>query len=397
MSILIIGVLGTLIYLSSGELTTKETGLLSTILTILSIITTWIMSHIYSSYSHKQAIKEVKDAHQENLQTYALKAAEKVNNLSDQLNKLSIYLDDELENTDYDTVEEILRSREERLHSAIHMIGMLKSINDTSLSDWQGVIGEQIEEQREERQEREEDLRELVGKMETLWSTRRFSDDSQYLENQINDLQKEVRILIASIGGVAVKIPKPRKKIRRDIENKCPICNNELSYKQRAKPNSYKAIDCPSCNIKLISKYSKDDDEFLIEERTDKEETILCPECSNAITISLSNYPSSSSTTKCGECKSTIRAIRLHDTGIKTTSRPSPSAALTDDFLTQVQELLPKQPWPKDIHKVVATKLSCSNAMVSKATKVLIRRGIYKEQIDGKLYELVEVKLRRDQ
>jgi len=96
----IAGVLGVLLYLSTGELTTRETGLLSTILTILSVIAAWVVSHLYSSSGHAKAIEEVKGAHQENLQTYALKAAEKVTNLSDQLNKLSIYLQEELENTD---------------------------------------------------------------------------------------------------------------------------------------------------------------------------------------------------------------------------------------------------------------------------------------------------------
>lgn len=391
MSLMAAGVLGTLIYLSTGELTTRETGLLSTILTILSLVVAWIMSHLYSSSSHKQAIEEVKGAHQENLQTYALKASEKVNNLSDQLNKLSIYLEEELESTDYDTVEETLRAREERLHSAIHMIGMLKSVNDTALSDWQGVIGDQLEEQREERQEREEDLRELVERMEGLWTSMSSTGGDRHLANQLNALQKEMRILMAGVSGVSVKIPKPRKNVRRDIDKNCPSCNNALSYRQRAKANSHKAIDCPSCNVKLISRYSKDDDDFVLEERCDKNETLSCPECGGNVSIKLNNYPSTSRTTKCQDCNSTVRAIRLHDGGIKVTSHPTASIKLTEGILNQVKDLLPEQPWPKDIHKEIAVKLGCSNQLISKATKELIRRGIYKEQIDGRLYELVEV------
>lgn len=388
----VVGVIGILIYLSTGELTTRETGLLSTILTILSVIAAWVVSHYYSTSSHRQAIEEVKTTHQENLQTYALKAAEKVTNLSNQLNKLSIYLEEEIENTEYETVEESLRSREERLHSAIHMIGMLKSINDTSLSDWQGVIGEQLEEQREEREEKEEELRELVIRLETLWDSQSIDSSTDYrLQQQLDALQRDIRLLMAGVVGVSVKLHKPRKKVRRNVEKKCPICGNDLSFQQRARANSHKAIECPSCNNKLVSRYSKDDDDFIVEKREEVNETINCPDCNEEITFALDNYPSTSKSMKCDNCASSIRATRLPNGEIKLSSHPAPSIQLTDEIIDEVNKLLPKQPWPKDIHKQIADKLCYSNSLISKATKELIRRGLYKEQIDGKLYELVEV------
>lgn len=381
-----------LIYLSTGELTTKETGLLSTILTILSVIAAWIVSHLYSTSSHRQAIEEVKSAHQENLQTYALKAAEKVTNLSNQLNKLSIYLEEELENSDYETVEESLRAREERLHSAIHMIGMLKSINDTSLSDWHGVIGEQLEEQREEREEKEEELRELANRLETLWGSQLIGASSDHhLQQQLDVLQKDMRLLMAGVGGVSVKLHKPRKKVRREVEKVCPVCGNNLMFQQRARTNSHKAIECTGCNNSLVSKYSKDNDDFIIVKREEVEETINCPDCSEKIIIALDNYPSTSNTTKCDSCESSIRVVRLPTCEVKLTSRPAPSIKLTEDIISEVKNLLPNQPWPKDIHKEIADKLNYSNSLISKATKELIRQGLYKEQIDGKLYELIEV------
>ena len=104
--------------------------------------------------------------HNENLRTYALKAAEKVNNLSEQLNRLSLYLEDDLqEESNYS------ESSNQRIISAIHMIAMLKSVNDTSLSDWQGVIGEEIEEHRKEAEEREIILTNLMDKVERLWGS----------------------------------------------------------------------------------------------------------------------------------------------------------------------------------------------------------------------------------
>lgn len=388
----VVGVMGILIYLSTGELTIRETGLLSTILTVLSVFATGVVSHLYSTSSHRQAIKEVKSAHQENLQTYALKAAEKVTNLSNQLNKLSIYLKEELENTEYETVEESLRSREERLYSAIHMIGMLKSINDTSLSDWQGVIGEQLEEQREEREEKEENLRELANRLESLWNSQSIDTNTDYsLQQQLDALQKDIRLLMTGVGGVSVRLHKPRNKVRRGVEKKCPICSNELSFQQRARANSHKSIECPSCNNKLVSRYSKHNDDFIVEKREEADEINNCPDCGEDISFTLDNYPTTSKAMECNNCASTIRVTRLPNGEIKLSSLPAPSIQLTDEIIDAVNKLLPKQPWPKDIHKQIADQLGYSNSLISKATKELIRRGLYKEQIDGRLFELIEV------
>lgn len=108
------------------------------------------MSHIYAQTSQKLAVQEVKEFHQANLRTYALKAAEKVNNLSNELNLLSVYLQQELDSADYDSTDEELLAKEERLESAIHIINTLKSVNDTALSDWEGVIGDELDQQRVE-------------------------------------------------------------------------------------------------------------------------------------------------------------------------------------------------------------------------------------------------------
>lgn len=383
----ICGVVGVLIYLSIGELSTRETGLLSTILTILSVLAAWILSHLYAANSHKRAISDVKSAHQENLQTYALKAAEKVNNLSDQLNKLSIYIEEELETNTHETIEETLRAREERLYSTVQMIGMLKSVNDTSLSDWQGVIGEQLEEQREEREEREEELRELVSRLEDLWS----KESDRKVDHQLADLQRDVRVLMAGVGGVTFKAKPPRKNTRRDVTVKCPECSNELNYRQRARINSNKSIDCAECKTKLISLYSKEIDEFELIRREPVAESFQCSACTNEIQRELDNFPSTSIVTKCDHCENKLKIVRLSNRQLKVTTSPGIPKVLTDDMLDQIKNLLPEQPWPKDTHKDIAAKLDISPTVVSKATRILINKGEFKEQINGKLYELVEV------
>ena len=140
----VIAIITILFYLSTGDLTIRETGLLSTLLTVLSIIATLIVAHIYSQSTYRKALEEVKDTYQSNIKTYALNAAEKVNNLSNQLSSLSAYLQEDLDQTEFESVNETLRSREERIESSIQIINMLRSVNDTTLSDWKGVIGDEL-------------------------------------------------------------------------------------------------------------------------------------------------------------------------------------------------------------------------------------------------------------
>ena len=80
---------------------------------------------------------------------FALKAAEKVDNLSQELDRLTAYLQQELTDAaggaPQAATPEALRLKDARIESAIHIIGTLKSVNDRSLSDWQGVIGDELD------------------------------------------------------------------------------------------------------------------------------------------------------------------------------------------------------------------------------------------------------------
>src|SRR5437867_1365888 len=140
------GIIMCIYLIARAELTSRESAMLGILVTILSVLASWLVTHFYSSSQYESAIVEVRDEYRNNLRTYALKAAEKVNNLSNELNKLSIYLEEELNYTDYRSSDEELLAKEERIESAIHLIRTLKSVNDTALSDWEGVIGEELDE-----------------------------------------------------------------------------------------------------------------------------------------------------------------------------------------------------------------------------------------------------------
>ena len=237
--ILVLAIIGLLIYLSTGELTQRETGLLSILLTILSIIATLIVSYIYSESNYSKALEEVKETYQSNLKTYALNAAEKVNNLSEQLTRLSMYLQEELDHSDYESENEVIRSREERIESSIHIINTLKSVNDTTLNDWKGVIKEELEEQLEEREEREEELMDMVERIQSLeerWEDQKdnlvFRHETADLIPELEKLRKELRLIVSGVTGTRVKSRKPRKQLRRTIEKNFPDCGASITYTQ---------------------------------------------------------------------------------------------------------------------------------------------------------------------
>lgn len=58
---------------------------------------------------------------------------------------------------------------------------------------------------------------------------------------------------------------------------------------------------------------------------------------------------------------------------------------IDETLLDQVDMVLPPQPWPKGVHKEVASKLSITHALASDAIQKLILSGRRSEQIDGEV------------
>jgi hypothetical protein len=59
----------------------------------------------------------------------------------------------------------------------------------------------------------------------------------------------------------------------------------------------------------------------------------------------------------------------------------------SEEFLEQVDALLPRQPWPIGIHKEIADKLKVTNGRVSRAIYHLIRKGKRLDQKGGRLFD----------
>ena len=69
-------------------------------------------------------------------------------------------------------------------------------------------------------------------------------------------------------------------------------------------------------------------------------------------------------------------------------SKPEP--ALTDDFIDQVDRLLPPQPWPQHVHRRVAESLGCKRITALKAIEALIGSGRRNRQRGGVVYDAAD-------
>ena len=60
---------------------------------------------------------------------------------------------------------------------------------------------------------------------------------------------------------------------------------------------------------------------------------------------------------------------------------------LTEEFLSEVREALPPQPWKPGVHRVLARNLSAHPSFIHDAIEILIERGEFCEQKDGVVYK----------
>jgi len=377
------GIVTCLWRITSAAPTPNEALLLSLFLTLLSIIGSWIVSRYYSESSYNKSLR-----------IFALKAAEKVTNLSNELDRLSVFIQQELKDNDYESPAEALLAKNIRFEGAIHIINTLKSVNDRSLSDWQGVIGEEISAQREVQEEREETLRELLERLDslqhaTLDSTQSHHDEErEHLFSEVASIRNELRFLASRVSGVPVVPTRVPKK--SDVQKPCPNCGHILQYRQKSKAKNVKGMQCTKCGARLCSREA--DGDFILSPRTLVDDNVTCPSCGQRLGIKMDPVPGSVLDIDCLHCKVALRVSRGH-TGLRSRLRGqakagNPPMPLGEEFLGRVADLMGTQPWAKGQSQIVAGTLDVSPRLVGRATQELIRRGVFKPQIDGKLYAL---------
>jgi PAS domain-containing protein len=369
---MLIGIVACLWRLTAGPSTPNEALLLSLVLTIFSMVGSWIASRHYAEVSFNR-----------NLRLFALKAAEKVTNLSDELNRLSAFLQEELKSTEYESPAESLLAKNVRIEGAIHVINTLKSVNDRSLSDWQGVIGEEISAQREMEDEREESLRELLDRLESLSA----HGPEEALRTEVESIRTDLRFLAAQITGVPVSARRLKGKI--DVQKRCPQCAQPVQYRQRVTLGGINALDCTHCGSKLYSKVV--DGGFELKVRVPISEEIMCPSCAKVNKVTIDPVPGAIQDVNCHSCNASIRVIRApRQLRLKLRAKSQGTSAepvsLSEELLARVRDLMGQQPWPSGRSRAVALEMGVHHGIVQAAIQELVRRGVFRLQVDGTLY-----------
>jgi transcription elongation factor Elf1 len=394
------GIAVCIFFITQSTMTDRESAMLGILLTILSVLASWIITDMYGAAQYSETLREVKDEHRNNLRTYALKAAEKVNNLSNELNKLSLYLEQELNYTDYRTAEEELLAKEERIESAIHLVRTLKSVNDTGLSDWEGVIGEELDQRREEQEEKEEAFTALVERVESLIEDQRQDvegsrNDATVVRQEVESLKKELQVATRQLGETTIPRHVRKKEPKQDVEAACPACGTHIAYQQRASLRSVKLIPCKACGARLVSRFTERG-VFSLTPRSHEPVEVLCPHCEVQNSVPLDNVPGSSVMASCSSCQHSFRVLRTIDTAsvaaVRTANASAPvgKIVINEEMLERVRREMPAQPWPTGTHHEIATKLELSTAELRRAVNELIKRGKFLQQIDGVLYTPVQ-------
>lgn len=352
------------------------------------------MSHYYFIKSKESEIDKVNTIHNANLRTYALQAAEKVNNLSNELAKLSTFLRDYLQNPhEEDSRDVVLRVKEERIGSVIHIVEMLRSVNETSLSDWRSVIGDELDRKRLDEAkidiENKKILSDILDKIDDLSGDR-------------NENSKDIMVTkeLERFGQIISKMSESNSwhsresgasGLQRPTRNNyalasCPECGNQIKVRLNSSMIvKIKAVTCQVCKTKLVtSQRNNGEPELLLREK--KKEIVPCPQCNTANDCYLDNVIGATTEKKCNECHFSFRLSRSQN-GLVMRSE-STVIRLTDEdaILDTVKLLLPPQPWPKGISHEIAEKLDKPKRIITKAINSLIERGDFKHQVGGKLY-----------
>ncbi len=403
LTILISVFVGLVVGLSLKAVTSTENVLISVVLTLLSVVVTWVVGHFYAKQVREAEIDKINEAHEKNLKTYALNAAEKVTNISKEIGLLSGYLSQYLESEDDEDISVILGVRDELISGTIHMLNTLRSVNDTGLSDWKGVIGEELDQKREEEEEKEEEkeedtkeyAKELLEKIEHLMgeTAKQEKGDEinvKILRGEFRDEIYELRNEIAKILiGTSSRRPtssyttsSTRALSLRTLF--CPACDAPVKVRVSRKGKAIiKGIDCRKCGTRLVSR-PDDQGEPILDIRKEIAERVACLSCENDVEVMLDNVNGVHKVEVCGVCKTELRVIRTKS-GVTVRL-----VNLESKFISAVRAALPPQPWPKGIHKEVAEELGTTGREVQKAIAILISDGIFQHQVNGVVVEDIQ-------
>ena len=160
--------------------------------------------------------------------------------MSNQIARLITFIDGENFSSEK-TQEESYKLLCERQRASVHMLETLKSMNDTSLSDWEGVIGDRLDAKRRLDEQRDYDINELI---ETIKSAARSEIDTHAItKTDYDGMLRELKDLTLTQSS----LPASRAPMSRAMN--CPLCSHEV----RLRTNSRGHIRCsPSAPMAQI-------------------------------------------------------------------------------------------------------------------------------------------------
>jgi hypothetical protein len=377
--------------------TPNEALLLSLFMTVLSVLASWIISRYYAKASYEDSLK-----------VFARKAAEKVNNLSNELDRLSGFLEKALDEDEFGSPSEELLAKSIRFEDAVHLITALRSFNDTSLSDWRSIIGDELSKQKEEEQKeqlkREDRLREIVERLDHIEneSIQLYDPtekrESERLRTEFALLHAEMRRLASQVGGVQLSRPK-----RAAFAASCPRCGEVVEYTHNVKKVPTKGVECSSCGARLYSQSTGENS--VLKERKPIPEVIQCPNCRCESIENIDPLFGTNCEFECPTCHKNLRAVRTKKGfNVKVSGPGHPLMAdslavsttsgkpvdFSESLLENVRALMGPQPWPKGKSSEVRIALGVSKFSIDCAIERLISEGVFKPQYDGVLYEPIQ-------
>lgn len=385
MVVLIFCIVGILVVAGLSELSPREYLFLSILLAGLAIAASWLGTSLASKSSSEQMRVTLKAEHMENLRTYALKAAEKVQNLSMEMERLIDYV----KGSSPSGEEGDVKMAAERLKTVALMLETIKSVNDTALSDWRGIIGDELRKQ----EQIETDIDAIFSKIEDLeeamaaptvpreqqwlpgvsvpavttdWDTIYKGTLYSSLENIDKDIQR-----YASSSPIPVRLPR-RRKI--DAFIKCPKCENENQTRINLRAGYQKIGRCGNCGNYFTVKVDSD-----LNINTDnigtKDTIVKCVLCDEEHTVTFPIWPGYVFHHSCPKCHSVIYANVSADEELKHHQSENISKKFLD-ILEQVVE--GRYPSAENI-SAIATEFGISKAKVTQGITVLF----YLKRIEG--------------
>ncbi len=349
--------------------TSGESLMLGTLISIFSVIATILVSHFYYNLSSQSASEDAKRSYDEKIRTFARKAAEKVFNLSNEFARLAENLKAAVEDSEEEETNKItILVLREKMHSAIHILETLKSMNDTSLSDWRGIIGEDLQLQRQlelQINDELEEQRELIEKLQARVDVEALEP----LEERLKQVESRLSEKILALP-FAFRPLKTRQK-KEEVQIICPGCNVENTVKIRARAGALKLFPCIGCKHFVVVKYLNEKEKST-EMAAEVTLEVGCGVCKAALRYLMPEVTGAQVNVVCENCGAAVNAVNTKE-GIK--YQGFRVVELNGKFLELVLANVPPKPWPQGMSKDIAKKLGVSNSTIDKAIGGLIKAG----------------------